>query len=54
MSKTRGETMSEKLQCAKCTKTVCNSKYFDQGAAYCPTQTRVENWRHYASKQQPR
>ena len=34
--------MSEKLQCAKCTKTVCNSKYFDQGAATCPTQTRLE------------
>jgi uncharacterized metal-binding protein len=34
--------MSEKLQCAKCTKVVCNSKFFDQGEAYCPTQTRIE------------
>ena len=34
--------MSEKLQCTKCTKVVCTSKHFDQGEAYCPTQTREE------------
>ena len=34
--------MQEKIECAKCTKRVCNSKQFDQGPANCPTKTKRE------------
>jgi uncharacterized metal-binding protein len=32
----------EKVECAKCTKVVCNSQQFDQGLPNCPTKTKVE------------
>jgi len=32
--------MGEKTECAKCSKVVCGTKYFDQGASNCPTKTR--------------
>jgi len=34
--------MKEKIECAKCTKTVCDSERSDQGPANCPTRTRQE------------
>ena len=32
----------EKVECAKCTKVVCNSQQFDQGLPNCPTKTKAE------------
>lgn len=32
--------MTEKTECAKCTKVVCSSKEFDQGPPNCPTKTK--------------
>ena len=32
--------MDEKIECAKCTKVVCDSRQSDQGPANCPTKTR--------------
>jgi len=32
--------MDAKIECAKCTKVVCDSRQFDQGPANCPTKTR--------------
>ena len=34
--------MDEKIECAKCTKVVCNTKHFDQGPPSCPTKVRAE------------
>jgi len=34
--------LTEKTECAKCTKVVCDSKAFDQGPPNCPTKTRQE------------
>lgn len=34
--------MSEKIECAKCTKVVCDSKLFDQGPSNCPTKVKAE------------
>jgi len=34
--------MGEKIECAKCTKVVCNTKRFDQGPPNCPTKTKRE------------
>ena len=34
--------MGEKIECAKCTKVVCNSKEFLQGPPNCPTKTKAE------------
>ena len=32
--------MPEKVECTKCTKIVCHTRYSDQGSANCPTITR--------------
>jgi len=32
--------MDVKIECAKCTKVVCDSKQFDQGPSNCPTKVR--------------
>ncbi|MBE9483027.1 MAG: DUF1847 domain-containing protein, partial [Chloroflexi bacterium] len=34
--------MGEKIECAKCTKVVCDSKEFDQGPSNCPTKTKQD------------
>ena len=34
--------MSDKLQCTKCTKIVCNTKFFKDAESNCPTHTRNE------------
>ena len=34
--------MGEKIECAKCTKVVCDSKEFDQGPPNCPTKTKQD------------
>ncbi|MFC1669215.1 DUF1847 domain-containing protein [Spirochaetota bacterium] len=34
--------MSDKIQCVKCTKVVCNTKFFDKNDANCPTHTRID------------
>ena len=34
--------MKEKIECARCTKTVCKSERSDRGPANCPTRTRQE------------
>ena len=34
--------MVEKIECAKCTKVVCNTKHFNQGPPNCPTKVRAE------------
>ena len=32
--------MNEEIECAKCTKRVCDTKHFDQGPSNCPTKTK--------------
>ena len=34
--------MAEKIECAKCTKVVCDSKESDQGPSNCPTKVKAE------------
>ena len=34
--------MGEKIECAKCTRMVCDSKEFLQGPPNCPTKTKRE------------
>ena len=34
--------MNGKIECAKCTKVVCNSQHSDQGPSNCPTKTKRE------------
>jgi uncharacterized metal-binding protein len=34
--------MDENIECAKCTRTVCNSKAFLEGPSNCPTKTKQE------------
>ena len=34
--------MGEKIECAKCTKVVCNSRAFPEGPSNCPTKVKAE------------
>jgi len=34
--------MSEKIECAKCTKVVCGSEHYMEGPENCPTKTRAD------------
>jgi uncharacterized metal-binding protein len=34
--------VEEKIECAKCARTVCDSKYYMDGPENCPTKTRAE------------
>jgi len=34
--------MNEEVECAKCTKMVCFTEYFEEGASNCPTKTKQD------------
>ncbi len=37
--------MNEKIECAQCTKVVCNTKDYDKGPSNCPTKSRQDTIR---------